>query len=130
MSAAGRDSIGLRERYRGGRDKPGHDNGGKSHLREEKTYYVYFLSSRPGGALYVGVTSDISRRVWEHKTRTATSHTSRYFIDKLVYYESYQDVRTAIQRESNIKHWPRKWKTNLIYEFNPTWRDLYDDFAK
>jgi putative endonuclease len=83
------------------------------------------LASRPGGAIYTGVTNDLSLRVWTHKQGRGGLHTKRYGICKLVYYETYEDVRTTIQRERNIKHWPRAWKCNLIYGFNPTWRDLY-----
>ena len=93
----------------------------------EKTYWLYILASRPGGALYVGVTNDLSRRVWEHKQGRGGDHTRRYRIDTLVYYESYLDVGDAIQRETSIKRWPRAWKTNLILSINPTWRDLYEE---
>jgi putative endonuclease len=65
--------------------------------------------------------------VWEHRQRRGGDHTRRYCIDRLVYYESYPDVRDAIQREKNIKHWPRAWKANLILSMNPTWRDLYEE---
>jgi len=92
-------------------------------------YYVYFLASRPGGAIYVGVTNDIIRRMHEHRTGTVKGHTSRYKIDRLVHFEIYDDVRNALQREKNIKHWPRAWKTRLIAEKNPTWRDLFDEIT-
>jgi putative endonuclease len=92
-----------------------------------KQYYLYILASRPGGALYIGVTNDLSRRVWEHKQGSGSEHTKRYKIDVRVYYESYADVRDAIQRETSIKRWPRAWKTNLILSMNPTWRDLYEE---
>ena len=92
-------------------------------------YYVYFLPSRPGGAIYVGVTNDLVRRVYEHKTGAVKGHTERYEIDRLVYFEAYDDVRNALQREKNIKHWPRAWKTRLIFENNPSWRDLFDEIA-
>ena len=90
-------------------------------------YYVYFLASRPGGALYVGVTNNLMRRLHEHRNGQVPGHTKTYGIDQLVYYESYSSVRDALQREKNIKHWPRAWKTNLILEANPSWRDLYAD---
>jgi len=86
-------------------------------------YYVYILASRPGGALYIGVTNDLLRRVAEHKQGLVKGHTKRYKIDKLdklVYFEHYADVRDAIQREKNMKHWPRVFKTRLIAESNPT----------
>jgi putative endonuclease len=92
-----------------------------------RLYYVYILASRPGGALYVGVTNDLSRRVWEHKTGKGGEHTRRYGIDRLVFYESYPSISDAIQRETSIKRWPRAWKTNLILSMNPTWRDLYEE---
>jgi putative endonuclease len=90
-------------------------------------YYVYILASRPGGALYVGVTNDLARRVWEHKTGHGSGHARRYKIDRLVYYESYPSIVDAIQRETSIKRWPRTWKTNLSLGMNPTWRDLYEE---
>jgi putative endonuclease len=90
-------------------------------------YYVYILASRPGGALYVGVTNDLPRRVWEHKMGRGGDHTRRYRINQLVYYESYPSITDAIQRETSIKRWPRAWKTNLILGMNPTWRDLYEE---
>jgi putative endonuclease len=74
-------------------------------------YYVYTLASRPGGALYIGVTNDLLRRVAEHKQGLVKGHTKRYKIDKLVYFEQYADVRDAIRRENNMKHWPRIYKT-------------------
>ena len=92
-------------------------------------YYVYILASRPGGALYVGVTNDLLRRVMEHKQGLVKGYTKRYKIDKLVYFEQYADVRDAIQREKNIKHWPRVYKTRLITESNPIWRDLFDELT-
>jgi putative endonuclease len=95
-----------------------------------RQYYVYILASRPGGALYVGVTNNLVRRVYEHKNKMAGVHTKRYRIDRLVYFEIYETAYQAIQREKNIKHWPRVWKTRLITKENDTWRDLYDDIAQ
>jgi putative endonuclease len=94
-----------------------------------RKYYVYFLASRPGGTVYVGVTGDLVRRVYEHRTGTVKGFSSRYNVNRLVYFEDYDDVRNALQREKNIKHWPRTWKTRLIVENNPTWRDLFDEIA-
>jgi putative endonuclease len=94
-----------------------------------RLYYVYILASRPGGALYIGVTNDLLRRVAEHKQGLVKGHTKRYKIDKLVYFEQYADVRDAIQREKNMKHWPRVYKTRLIGQTNPTWCDLFDELA-
>ncbi|WP_262271296.1 GIY-YIG nuclease family protein [Microvirga yunnanensis] len=92
-----------------------------------KLYYVYILASRPGGALYVGVTNDLAPRVFEHRSGRGSGHSRRYRIDRLVYYESYPSIVDAIQRETSIKRWPRAWKTNLILGMNPTWRDLYEE---
>jgi putative endonuclease len=92
-------------------------------------FYVYILASRPGGTLYVGVTNNLVRRVYEHKHRMADGFTKRYNIHSLVYFEAYDSVLNAIQREKNIKHWPRAWKTRLIAKSNPTWRDLYDEIV-
>ena len=92
-----------------------------------KQYYLYILASRPGGALYTGVTSDLVRRVHEHKNELIKGHTKKYRIDKLVYFEVFDSARAAIQREKNIKHWPRAWKTRTITDNNPTRRDLYDE---
>jgi putative endonuclease len=95
----------------------------------EKTYWVYILASQRNGTLYVGVTNSLSRRVWEHKEATTKGFTKEYAVKLLVYYESYSDVRDAIQREKNIKKWPRRWKLDLIEGMNPEWRDLYADLA-
>ena len=94
-----------------------------------RQFFVYILASRPGGAIYVGVTSDLLRRVYEHKNGLIAGHTKSYRINKLVHFENYQTARDAIQREKNIKHWPRAWKTRLIAQENPTWRDLYEDIG-
>jgi putative endonuclease len=94
-----------------------------------RQFYVYILASRPGGALYIGVTSDLVRRVYEHRNSVVRGHTKRYHIHRLVYFEDYPSIIDAIQREKNIKHWPRAWKTRLIAKDNPTWRDLYDEIT-
>jgi putative endonuclease len=95
-----------------------------------RQFYVYILASRPGGALYVGVTNNLVRRVYEHKNKMADGRTKQYRIDHLVYFEIYETAYQAIQREKNIKHWPRAWKTRLIAKENDSWRDLYDDIAQ
>jgi putative endonuclease len=94
-----------------------------------RQFFLYILASRPGGALYVGVTSDLVRRIYEHKQKLIKGFTARYGIDKLVYFEVYDTAYAAIQREKNIKHWPRVWKTRLIAQSNPSWRDLYDEIV-
>lgn len=91
-----------------------------------KAGYVYVLASRKDGAIYVGVTSDLIRRVHEHKHSLIKGHTSKYNIKRLVYYEAYDDIETAISREKRIKKYTRQWKINLIEEQNPQWEDLYE----
>ncbi len=95
-----------------------------------RNFYVYILASRPGGALYVGVTNNLVRRVYEHKMTLVKGHTARYQIDRFVYFEVFDTPLAAIQREKNIKHWSRVWKTRLIADMNPTWRDLYEEISQ
>jgi putative endonuclease len=92
-------------------------------------YYVYILASRSGGAIYTGVTNDLLRRVYEHKKGRVPGHTKRYGINKLVYFEVYDSIYQALQREKNIKHWPRAWKTRLIGQGNAEWRDLFAEIT-
>jgi len=98
-------------------------------LERVRQYYVYFLASRPGGTLYVGVTNNLIRRIFEHKNGSLPGFTKTYGIDRLVHYEIYSSIRDALQREKNIKHWPRAWKTRLIFDSNPSWRDMYEDLV-
>ncbi len=93
-------------------------------------HYVYLLASRKEGALYVGVTNDLIRRVYEHKEKATPSFTSRYNIGRLVWFEIYDDPISAITREKEIKKWRRGWKIALITEANPDWTDLYDTIIK
>ena len=93
----------------------------------EKNFYVYILASRRNGTLYVGVTSDLIKRVWEHKHKVVEGFTERYDVNKLVYYEQFPDVEHAIRREKRFKKYNRKWKTDLIEKVNPGWEDLYED---
>jgi putative endonuclease len=93
------------------------------------SFWVYILASKPGGTLYVGVTNDLVRRTYEHRNGMVQGFTKRYDIKKLVYYEQHDTAQAAIQREKNIKHWPREWKIDLIVSLSPDWRDLYDDIA-
>lgn len=92
-----------------------------------KTGYVYILASKRNGTLYIGVTSDLKGRVWEHKNDLVEGFTKRYGVHMLVYYEVADDIRGAIVREKQLKKWNREWKLRLIEDFNPTWRDLYDE---
>jgi putative endonuclease len=88
-------------------------------------YYVYILASRKHGTLYLGVTSDIVRRVYEHRTKATSGFTKRYGVDKLVWFEIHEDAISAITREKELKKWRRDWKIRLIEEQNPAWDDLY-----
>lgn len=92
--------------------------------------YVYIMSNRPRATLYTGVTSDLVRRVYEHKSGHVHSFTRRYGCKFLVYFEQHTDIREAIAREKAIKNWQRDWKINLIEKDNPEWRDLWDQIAK
>ena len=87
------------------------------------------MASQKNGTIYVGVTSDLIKRVWQHKNHVVEGFTEQYKVDKLVYYEIWQDERGAIQREKTLKHWNRNWKLALIEKENPEWRDLYDDIV-
>ena len=93
-------------------------------------FWVYILASKPGGTLYIGVTRDLIRRVFEHRTGVVKGFTTRYGVKRLVYFERYDTAVEAIQREKNIKHWPREWKIDLIVAANPEWRDLYDEICR
>jgi putative endonuclease len=91
--------------------------------------YVYFMTNKPNGILYTGVTSELVQRVHQHKTGAFPGFTRRYGLKRLVYFEAYDDISTAIQREKTIKHWSRAWKVRLILATNPQWRDLYDSLV-
>ena len=93
-------------------------------------YWVYILASKPGGTLYVGVTNDLVRRVYEHPEGLADGFTKRYRVRSLVYFEPHEDIAEALQREKNIKHWSREWKIDLIAASNPDWRDLFEDIVR
>ena len=88
-------------------------------------YYVYILTNKTNRVLYVGITNNLVRRVYEHRNKAVDGFTKKYNVDKLVYYDDARDVRDAIAREKQIKGWVRRKKIALIDEFNPSWRDLY-----
>lgn len=96
----------------------------------DKQYYIYILTNRPHGTLYIGVTNNLFRRILEHKNKINKGFTSKYGLDKLVYYEIYDDIGVAITREKQLKFWKRHWKIKLINEFNPQWKDLSDEIIK
>ena len=87
---------------------------------------VYILTSQRNGTLYVGVTSDLVKRIWEHKHGVTDGFTKKYAVHMLVYYELHGDMAAAISREKQLKKWNRAWKLRLIEEKNPDWDDLYD----
>ncbi len=93
----------------------------------EKIPSVYILASRRNGTLYIGVTSNLIKRVWEHKNNIVKGFTKRYDVHLLVWYEIHASMEEAIAREKRIKKWRREWKIRLIEEKNPQWRDLYSD---
>jgi putative endonuclease len=113
-----------------GRDKPGHD-GGNADATEYRMFmqrggWVYIMTNRRNGTLYIGVTSNLSRRIWEHREGLVAGFTKAYGLERLVWYERHDDIRLAIQREKSMKRWPRAWKVRLIHGFNPEWDDLYE----
>ena len=90
-------------------------------------YFVYILASKKNGTLYIGVTSDLIRRVYEHKNDFVEGFTNKYAVHDLVYFEVTESVESAIMREKQLKKWNRAWKINLIEKSNPVWKDLYSD---
>lgn len=92
-----------------------------------KTPCVYILSSKRNGTLYIGVTSDLPQKVWQHKNNFADGFTKRYSVHNLVWYEVHETMESAITREKALKRWKRVWKLGLIEKSNPTWRDLYEE---
>jgi putative endonuclease len=88
--------------------------------------FVYMMSNRRNGILYIGVTTNLPKRSFQHREGVIEGFTRRYGLKMLVYYEAFDDVRDAIQREKTMKHWPRAWKVRLIHGLNPEWKDLYE----
>ena len=91
-----------------------------------KQGFVYIMSNKPEGTLYIGVTSDIIKRIYEHKNNLADGFTKRYNLKTLVYYEIFDEIEEAIKREKQLKNWQRDWKIELISQKNPNWKDLYE----
>ena len=92
--------------------------------------YVYILASQRNGTLYVGATTDLIKRTWEHKNKFIPGFTAKYNVHMLVYYELHELYIEAARREKRFKNWPRQWKLNLIEKFNPEWRDLYEEICQ
>lgn len=95
-----------------------------------KQYYVYILAKQRNSTFYVGITSDLPKRIYEHKNDLTDGFTKKYGIHKLVYFEIHGDPENAIKREKRLKKWNRPWKMRLIEEMNPDWNDLYDQISK
>jgi len=93
------------------------------------SYFVYILASRKDGAIYIGVTNDIVRRVYDHRTKAVPGFTSKYNITRLVWFEIYDDPISAISREKELKKWRRAWKVQLMEAQNPDWNDLYESIC-
>ena len=91
--------------------------------------YVYILANDSNGTLYIGVTNDLIRRVFEHREEVAEGFTKKYGVKRLVHFEQFDDISTAIQREKTLKRWSRAWKIELIEKANPEWDDLYPTFV-
>jgi putative endonuclease len=98
-------------------------------MSEPRAYYVYILASHVGGTLYIGVTNDLVRRVYEHRTKLAQGFTKKYDVSRLVHFEVFDDIENAIVREKRLKKWNRAWKVQMIEENNPNWNDLYPEIA-
>ena len=94
-----------------------------------KRPFVYILASKPNGTLYIGVTSDLVKRVWQHRNDLVEGFTKQYGVHDLVWYEQHETMESAILREKTIKEWRRNWKIRLITQSNPTWRDLSPDIT-
>jgi putative endonuclease len=95
----------------------------------EPSYCVYIMASRRNGTLYVGVTSDLIGRVWQHRTGAVPGSTAEYGVKMLVWFETHPDINEAITREKRIKRWRRAWKLRLLQEMNPRWEDLYEQLT-
>ncbi|MGJ8663271.1 MAG: GIY-YIG nuclease family protein [Marinicella sp.] len=93
----------------------------------EKDFYVYIMASKKNGTLYVGVTSDLVSRVWQHKENQVDSFTKKHDVHHLVHFEQFSDAMSAIAREKRLKAWKRGWKLDLIEKDNPFWHDLYQE---
>ncbi|MBV8791998.1 MAG: GIY-YIG nuclease family protein [Pseudolabrys sp.] len=98
-------------------------------MGSERSYWVHILASETGGTLYIGVTNDLVRRVYEHRTDAVDGFSKRHAVHRLVHYERFDQIEFAIQREKRVKKWTRAWKIELIEKTNPQWVDLYPAIA-
>jgi putative endonuclease len=99
-------------------------------MARDRNYWVYIVANGLGGTLYIGVTNDLIRRVHEHKNKVAEGFTKKYDVDRLLYFEAFDDIENAIRREKRLKKWNRAWKIRLIEGTNPNWTDLYPSIAR
>ena len=97
-------------------------------MKEDKQYYVYILTNKSNNVLYIGVTNNLIRRMFEHKNKLLEGFTKKYNLTKLIHFEITEDAESAIRREKQLKNWHRDWKMNLINQYNPEWKDLSEDF--
>jgi putative endonuclease len=109
--------------------RPGEGRGPIEGCKVQRNGYVYILTNKTYGTLYVGVTSNLPKRIWEHKEKVVPGFSAEHALDRLVWYECHESVFEAIRREKTIKRWHRDWKVNLIQAVNPDWKDLYRDLA-
>ena len=100
------------------------------HERQPKTLSVYITASGPRGVLYVGMTSNLAGRAWQHRERVQEGFTRKYWVDRLVYFEAHDEAAFAARRERAMKRWRRDWKIKLVEKHNPTWRDLFGDVVR
>ncbi len=98
-------------------------------MKQKGIYYLYILASKRNGTLYIGVTNDLIKRIYQHKNNLIPGFTSQYNIHALVYYETYNNINDAISREKQMKTWQRNWKIKLIEKDNPMWKDLYGELS-
>jgi putative endonuclease len=98
-------------------------------MSRERSFWVYILASRLGGTLYIGVTNDLVRRVYEHRSKFVPGFTRKYGVDRLIYFEQFNTAEAAITREKQMKKWNRQWKIQLIEKSNPNWDDLFEGIA-
>ena len=92
-------------------------------------YYIYILTNKINSVLYIGVTNDLQRRIYEHKNKLITGFTRKYNLNKLIYFEHFENINDAIKREKQLKKWNRSWKEELINKENPKWNDLYNEIS-
>ena len=94
-----------------------------------KDMFVYIVTNKPRGTFYIGVTGNLTHRLWQHRTHAVPGFTDRYNLTRIVWFEPHCDPRAAIQREKSLKRWYRDWKIALVERDNPGWRDLWDDIS-